>query len=260
MNSNNLLKTYLYELVNHSYLEQEKDENTKALRYKFTPLVVENDQEEKEEQPQPQPPTQSSTSSTLGPVYQYLQFSKLMLPENHKGIPKEWLKDEILQLSKCTPSNAPLKILDKKGNDIPIDDFIQSYESDNGLKLQDFFNVHRLLDSPKTVNFAASEGNRQGSDEKITENGSQDDKKRYTPPKVYLVGEMIEKAMKDGQGNSKGHFTKGDFAFVAMMRPNEHWTDDEIEQTIQQLIAECKITEVEPDKYQPAITKGEGGV
>jgi hypothetical protein len=41
-----------------------------------------------------------------------------------------------------------------------------------------------------------------------------------------------------------------------MMRPNEHWTDDEIEQTIQQLIQEGKIREIEDDKkYQPNTTE-----
>jgi hypothetical protein len=62
---------------------------------------------------------------------------------------------------------------------------------------------------------------------------------------------MIKKAMKDGQGNSKGHFTKDDFAFVVMMQPKEHWTDDEIEQTLQQLLQEGKIREIDLDKYEP---------
>jgi len=57
------------------------------------------------------------------------------------------------------------------------------------------------------------------------------------------------------QGNDKGHFTKSDFAFVAMMRPNERWTDDEIEQTLQQLVKEDKIRE-ESGKYTPASGGG----
>ena len=246
MNSNNLLKTYLYELVNHSYLEQEKDEDTKALRYKFTPLV-ENEEEEEEQNKQP------STSSTLSPVYQYLQFSWLIIPENHMGIPKNWLNQEILQLSKRTLSNRVLKILDNKGNDIPIDDFVQLYETQDDIKLHDFFKVSRLVDSPKSAEFTTSEDNKGGSNEKITENNNQDDKKRYTRPKVDGVDDMIQKAVRYGttQGDDKGHFTKGDFAFVATMRPNEHWTDDEIEQTLQQLLQEGKIREVEAGKYEP---------
>jgi hypothetical protein len=57
--------------------------------------------------------------------------------------------------------------------------------------------------------------------------------------------------MKDGQGNSKGHFTKSDFTFIVTMRPNEKWSDDEIEQTLQALMDEGKIRELEPGKYQP---------
>jgi hypothetical protein len=253
MNSNNLLKTYLYELVNHSYLEQERDEDTKALRYKFTPLVENEGEEEGQNKQQP------SASSTLGPVYQYLQFSRLIIPENHIGIPEYWLNQEILQLSKRTLSNRVLKILDSKGNDIPIDDFVQVYETQDDIKLHDFFKVARRVDSSKTVDITTSEGNKGSSSEKITTNDSEDDKKRYTRPKVYQVddiNDMIEKAMRYGtQGNDKSHFTKSDFAFVAMMRPNERWTDDEIEQTLQQLVKEDKIRE-ESGKYTPA---SEGG-
>ena len=39
LNSDNVKKTYLDELVKHSYLEQEQDEDTKKRQYVFTPLV-----------------------------------------------------------------------------------------------------------------------------------------------------------------------------------------------------------------------------
>jgi hypothetical protein len=116
------------------------------------------------------------------------------------------------------------------------------------------FSVSRLVDSPKSADFTTSEGNKQGNDIKNTTNDSEDDEKRYTEPKAYQVDEingMIQKAMRDGQGNNKGHFTKDDFAFVAFMRANEHWTEDEIEQTLQQLLQEGKIREVEIGKYKP---------
>jgi hypothetical protein len=156
MNSNNLLKTYLYELVNHNYLEQEKDEDTKALRYKFTPLVdIEEDEEGQEHEQNKQP----STASTFGPVYHYLQFSRLVIAENEMPMLENWLNQEILQLSKCTLSNGLLRILDNRGNDIPIDDFVQLYETQDGLKFRDFFKVSSLVDGAKTVNFTTSRGN-----------------------------------------------------------------------------------------------------
>jgi hypothetical protein len=71
------------------------------------------------------------------------------------------------------------------------------------------------------------------------------------------IKDIASKAMLDNEGNNKGYFTNGDFAFVAMIRPNEHWTDDEIEQTLQQLLREGKIVELEPGKYSP--TSGDGG-
>jgi hypothetical protein len=188
MNSNNILKNYLYELVNHNYLEQERDEDTKAVKYLFTPLVDIEEQQEQEEHDNKKP----STTSTLGPVYHYLQFSKLLAPENYTGIPKDWLKQEILQLSERTLSDAPLRILDPKGNNIPIDDFTQTYESQSSLKLQDFFKVPRLVNNPKSVKITPSEGLKEVDDTNITKNKEEKEEKRYTEPKVDEVNRIGE--------------------------------------------------------------------
>lgn len=159
MNSNNLLKNYLYELANHNYLEQEQDDSTKAVRYLFTPLV---DIEEGEQKEQLEEYDERYTASTLSPVYHYLQHSRLLLPENHKGIPSDWLNQEFLQLSDRTLTKRPLKVLDAKGNDVPIEDFIKQYEPENGLKLERFFRVPRSVYRSNSADSTTSDPQKGG--------------------------------------------------------------------------------------------------
>jgi hypothetical protein len=241
MNSDNLRKNYLQELVNHNYLEQERDESTKAIKYLYTPLVdVEEEREGEEEK-------QSSTSPTLGQVFQKLHFSKLLLPENHPGIPQDWLKKEISQLSDRRLTNAPLKIFNAKGNDIPIDDFIRIYENKNSLRLTDFLKGHRLVGCSNSVNITTPKPQNEDVDVNITGNKEQEDEKRKTEQKVGQVYdlELVNKAMGD-----KGYCTEQDFVFVTQMEPNLHWTETQAEQTFHALI-EGKIVEFEPGKFKP---------
>ncbi len=156
LNSDNIRKTYIEELVNHSYLEQERDEDTKAKQYAYTPLVDVSEEEDEEQQQQRQDEANNRPKrSNLEQFVQNLHFSKLLLPENHPGISEDWLKQEILQFQDDRITLGPLKILDPKGNDIPIEDFIQHYEpSITGLKLKDFVKVPRCFDGLKSLNLA----------------------------------------------------------------------------------------------------------
>lgn len=244
MNSDNLRKNYLQELVNHNYLEQERDENTKAIKYLYTPLVdIEEDDEEQQQQ--------SPTSPTFGQVFEKLHFSKLLVPENYTGIPQDWLNQEILQLSNHRLTSAPLKILDPKGKDIPIDNFIEYYESKSSLKLSDFLKVPRLVGSQNSVNITTSDAQKGDSNENITKTEEAQEEKWKTQQKVGQVArttdfnEVIQKAIGD-----KGYFTLNDFIWTLQMRPNEKWTEDEAEQTLYALLEEGKLTEFEPGKYK----------
>ena len=57
--------------------------------------------------------------------------------------------------------------------------------------------------------------------------------------------------MLDNQGTNKGYFTKDDFIFTLLMLPNQHWTEDQAEQTLYALLEEGKLQEIEPGKYKP---------
>jgi hypothetical protein len=245
MNSDNLRKNYLQELVNHNYLEQERDEDTKAIKYLYTPLVAEEEEEEEGEQEQP------PTAPTLGPIFQNLHFSKLLIPENYQGMPSDWLNQEILQLSDRRLTKAPLKILNNKGNDVPIEEFIKHYESENGLKLSSFLKVPKLVATSKSIEITKPKGFDWGGNGKNTEKEGQNEEKWKTQPKVGEVGrtdfdEIIQKAAGD-----KGYFTINDFVYTLIMLPNEGWTENEAEQTLQSLINEGKITQIEEGRFKP---------
>ncbi|HEX2472356.1 MAG TPA: hypothetical protein VHJ59_06365, partial [Nitrososphaera sp.] len=74
----------------------------------------------------------------------------------------------------------------------------------------------------------------------------------------YLnIKEIVDKVMLDSEGNNKGYFTKDDFVYSLIMRPNEHWTEGQAEQTLYQLLQESKVTELEPGKFKPSISEGD---
>jgi hypothetical protein len=74
------------------------------------------------------------------------------------------------------------------------------------------------------------------------------------PSQSYSIEEIVSKCMLDAEGNNRGYFTKDDFIYALIMRPNEHWTEDQAEQTLQALIEEGKVVEFEPGRFKPTTT------
>ena len=66
----------------------------------------------------------------------------------------------------------------------------------------------------------------------------------------YSIEEITSKCMLDEQGNNRGYFTLQNWKTM-MFRPNEHWTEDQAEQTLYQLLEEGKVLKLGDDKYQP---------
>ncbi len=197
MNSDNLRKNYLEELVNHSYLEQEQDPNTNKTQYVYTPLILgeaEEAQKEKQGQQKKQEEDDSTTMPTLEGIFNNLHYSKLLLPENHKGIPQDWLKQQILQLSDRRLTDAPLKIVDVEGKEATIEDLITEYEKEQ--KLSDFFVKPRLVGDSDSVKITRSEDSSEVNNEKPTITGSEEDKKLKTEPKVVEVGALYTEESK----------------------------------------------------------------
>jgi hypothetical protein len=231
-------------------------------------LVDSDEDEEQEEEPNDGQKKQPTTLATLGPVAKKFHVSKLLLPENHPGIAKDWLNLQISQLQRLLPSSAQheMRILDSKGNDIPVLYYSTAYEgkSKNALKLRDFFKVASLVAKPKSVEIATSGPQEGGSDVNPTEKEAQKEVVLATIPKVAKVamdggeGEkttaidqarleaIIQKAMA-----GRDHLAKDDFIYATQMEANLHWSEDEAEQTLRALIEEGKlIEEFEPGKYR----------
>jgi hypothetical protein len=148
-----------------------------------------------------------------------------------------------------------LKILDSKGNDISIDDFIVQYEPEKGPKIQDLVKMPRLVGRSNSVKTIASEGSKAGDNGKNTTNSNQEDEKWKTQPKVgegcrTEFCEIIQKAMGD-----KGYFTTNDFIYSLVMLPNENWTEVQAEQTLCKLLQEGKLKEIESEKFKPSTQR-----
>ncbi|MDQ3969036.1 MAG: hypothetical protein M3275_11660 [Thermoproteota archaeon] len=111
--------------------------------------------------------------------------------------------------------------------------------------------------------------NHEGDELESTPNNLENDQKypldngENTPPistepglpglvgQSYPIEEIINKCMLDGDGNDKGYFTRSEWTVRLLLLPNEHWTEDQAEQTLQALVEEGKIIEFEQGKYRP---------
>jgi hypothetical protein len=271
MNTDRLTKTYLEELVNHSYLEREQNEEKKSKEYVYTPLVdIEEEASTEEQADNGDDNNNPAKSSKLGHFNENLQFSKLLLPENHQGIPEDWLKREILQLQSDRIEGSVFKIIDQNGDEMPIDDFIKGYENGSrGLRLQHFIKVPSRFDASKTVEITASEDKRQDKNsskpldfdhfDRLHERSSQVSPIALTNGQAKQRVELVQKAMQDTQGNNKEYLTKEEYIYCSVMEPNYHCTEDQAEQVFYALIEEGKIVEIELGKYKLNTTQEEKG-
>ncbi len=130
MNTENLRNNYLKELVNHNYLEQEQDDSTKAKRYVYTPLIRVEDRESQEPTKREEEKEQSLTSLTVDQIINNLQYSKLILPKSHKGIPENWLSLQISQLYSALSTFDQLTIVSPDGKVVSTEEFVKEYEKD----------------------------------------------------------------------------------------------------------------------------------
>jgi hypothetical protein len=142
----NLKKTFLDELLNHGYIEQE----TSAINAKqniYYPLIDIQDEQsslysQKSDSQQQQlngkGENATSNSSNDGAFDKDLQFSRLILPANCKRIPDNWLNLEILELMTYR-ADPKFRLVDKNGNQLCICSFVKQYE--NSLRLSRFIKI-----------------------------------------------------------------------------------------------------------------------
>ena len=247
LNTENVRKTYLEELVNHSYLERQPDPDHPR-QYLFTPLV-DYEEEQKEES---KDGNERQNLRNSGEFLRNLQYSKLLLPENHPGIAKDWLKQEILQLCSDGITSTIFKILDHGGNEVSIENFIKHYEgSASGLEFSGFFKTRRCFRQSNSIEIATLEQSEVDGNENTSTNQQDEDNNRRNQANFCHFRQSIDNAMLDKEGNNKGFFILNDLVYEFQIRPNEHWTYGGVESMLSQWLYEGKIEEIDPGKYRP---------
>lgn len=130
INSDILKKTYLNELVKNGIIEEEVS-NINNKQYLYYPIIELESESES-----------ISFISKSGHFDEDLQHSRIILPENCKNIPEDWLVCEILGFlayrngNECNESNTriqieDIKLFDKDGNRDSIKEFCEKYEEDH---------------------------------------------------------------------------------------------------------------------------------
>jgi hypothetical protein len=144
----NLKKTFLDELLNHGYIEQEIS-SINAKQNIYYPLIdIEDEQsswssypqktDSQEQQLKKNSENGISNLPNEGAFDKDLQFSRLILPLNCKRIPDNWLNLEILELM-AYRLDPKFRLLDNNGNQLCICSFVKQYE--NSLRLSRFVKI-----------------------------------------------------------------------------------------------------------------------
>lgn len=124
MNSDNIRKSFLYELMNNGYIEEEVSVIDKRRKI-YRPLI------EPELEPEKIQKLRESVQS-----HNLLQPSIIILPKNCNMVPQNWLVVEILGFLKCriTPGDSQrialddMALFDCNGNKQTITQFVTEYE------------------------------------------------------------------------------------------------------------------------------------
>jgi hypothetical protein len=142
--TNNLKKTYLNELLNNGYIDEEDSvlDKRQKIYYPLVEFPSEiNGQEEQEK---------IRNCLTSGGVDNFMQYTKLILPKNCTNIPENWLKFEVLDLIKYPLKEGKFTLLDKHDNELCICRFEKEYEKN--MMLSGYFsnpqndnNLHKIF-------------------------------------------------------------------------------------------------------------------
>jgi len=116
---NNLKQTYLNELINNGYIDQEDSELDKRAKIYF-PLTSFNEEK-------------LSNYNNTDPMDNSLQFSKIILPKNYNSISQDWLNLEILSLWRYPIQLDKFQLLNENGKEACICQFVQEYEKKDKL-------------------------------------------------------------------------------------------------------------------------------
>jgi hypothetical protein len=132
---NNMKQTYLNELINNGYIDEDDSDLDKRAKIYFPLIELE---EEK-----------LSNYNNQEGMYNFLLYSNIIPPKNFNKIPDNWLKLEILGLWKYPLNISNFQLLDKNGNQTCICQFTKEYEK--RIRLNGFFVENENNDSSKEI-------------------------------------------------------------------------------------------------------------
>jgi hypothetical protein len=118
--TNNLKKTYLNELLNNGYIDEEDSTLDKRQKIYYPLIEFPSENNEVEEK--------IRNCLTLGGVDNFIQHPKLILPKNWANISENWLKFEILDVMKYPLKTGKFALLDNHNNELCICRFEKEYE------------------------------------------------------------------------------------------------------------------------------------
>lgn len=122
--TNNLKQTYLNELINNGYIDEENSELDKRGKIYFPIVDISNEE-------------RIANYNNQQGMDNFLQYNRIVLPKNCTDIPDNWLKFAILELLKYPIQLEKFQLLDKNGNETCMCQFVKEYEKN--LKLNGFF-------------------------------------------------------------------------------------------------------------------------
>jgi hypothetical protein len=133
IDSDNMKKKYLNELRNNGLIGEEDSPDDKRQKV-YYPLVDTTNDNDNHHQQQPNDDykkgEEMSNYKKKDVFDNFLQYSRIALPNNCKDVPDDWLIFQVLTLAKYRNDiglNA-IAFLDKDGNTISVKEFIQNYE------------------------------------------------------------------------------------------------------------------------------------
>jgi DNA polymerase elongation subunit (family B) len=235
-NTTNIDKTFLEELHNHNYLEKIQDPTTNKIHYLHSPLV-EVDEETlvrlgtmvegngKESGKNISEDLSLTNLQNSGRFCKNLHFMRLTIPENYSELPENWLELQILEDFGCGIDNADFKIRDKNGLELPIQTWVQKYESPK-LRLSHFFETRGDgFGNGKSENSTKTNPSNGGTIVKIITETVKTDETVQNWPKFGRFGKKDNDNGGGGNGKGNGINALSETKAIAVSEPVQEQTE-----------------------------------
>lgn len=197
--ADSITKAFLDELHNYGCIEKVQDPRTNKLQYVYYPLV---DFDEEDITAIESAQTDLTKLTSSGQLGKELHFRRLLLPKNHNGFPKHWLKLQFLQDFDCRVEEPNLRMIDKNGYEIPLVTFIERYETPE-LNLSHFYKRQGVDERDKEKS-AENEINTKSQSNTIVKTINEALQISESLPSWGKLGQLVKPCSDDGDDENAG--------------------------------------------------------